>query len=231
MAADTKLGALDASEDEVDEKVAVVQAPTVKNTIPKPDKKFSLDDFASDEGNSVPNVGTLHMGLPILRLSEAKDFVKLHPSNDYWTKELWFVSVPIKGSTKDSLHLINPDLAQLYLPSAKIQHFRLALASKPQDVFFLCRIPTRNLDNAYNRDNVAACEKARTTWTQANSRREEGVDGYLIKFAKSDGAFPEPRWPQQSINELVERAFDGHMITTADHPGLLRLIGERQAVE
>jgi hypothetical protein len=47
--------------------------------ISKPDKKFSLDDFASDEGNSVPNVGTLHMGLPILRLSEAKDFVKLHP--------------------------------------------------------------------------------------------------------------------------------------------------------
>ena len=63
MAADTKLGALDAFEDEVDEKVAVVQAPTVKNTIPKPNKKFSLDDFASDEGNSVPNVGTLHMGL------------------------------------------------------------------------------------------------------------------------------------------------------------------------
>jgi hypothetical protein len=56
-------------------------------------------------------------------------------------------AVPIKGAKRDSLHLIDEDLAVLYLPSGKIQQFRLALATKPLDSFFLCRIPTRNLDN------------------------------------------------------------------------------------
>jgi hypothetical protein len=89
--------------------------------------------------------------------------------------------VPIKGAKRDSLHLIEEDLAMQFLPSGKILRFRLALAAKPHDVFFLCRIPTRNLDNSWNRDNVAACEQAKKLWVQATSRGEEGSMGTLSK--------------------------------------------------
>ena len=198
--------------------------------VPKP-SSFDLNKFKSKRADAIANVDTLQTGLPIGSMSQAKDFVRLHPDEDnYWSPELCFVNVPIKGATRDSLHLIEEDLAMRFLPSGKIQRFRLALAAKPNDVFFLCRIPTRNPDNAWNRDNVAGCEQAKTLWAQATSRREEGVDGYLLELARDPDAFPEPKWPEQSLSDLIDRAFAGRMIVSEDHPALLRLIGAKQSV-
>jgi hypothetical protein len=192
---------------------------------------FDLNKFRSKRANAIANVDTLQTGLPVSRMAEVKDFVRLHPDEEnYWSPELCFCAVPIKGAKRDSLHLIDEDLAVLYLPSGKIQRFRLALATKPHDSFFLCRIPTRNLDNTWNRDNILGCEQAKKLWTQATSRGEEGVDGYLLERARDPDAFPEPKWPEQSLSDLINRAFAGRMIVSQDHPALLRLIGAKQSV-
>jgi hypothetical protein len=192
---------------------------------------FDLNKFKSKRADAIANVDTLQTGLPISSMSQAKDFVRLHPDEEnYWSPELCFVMVPIKGAKRDSLHLIDEDLAMRLLPSGKIMRFRLALATKPHDVFFLCRIPTRNLDNSWNRDNIAGCERAKTLWTQATSRGEEGIDGYFVQAARDPDAFPEPKWPEQSLNDLLDRAFAGRMIDSEDHPALLRLIGGKQSV-
>jgi hypothetical protein len=197
-------------------------------TIAKPEG-FNLDKFKSKRASAIANVETLPNALPLHSIAQAKDFVRLHPDeNSYWTTELCFVSVPIKGSKRDSLHLIEVDLATRFIDSARIQYFRLALASKPYDVFFLCQVPTRNKDNGYNASNLEACEQAKTMWVQATSRRDEGVDAYKIVVARDHSAFPETRWPSQLLDEIVEKTLAGRMIDREDHPGLLRLIGARQ---
>jgi hypothetical protein len=197
-------------------------------TIPKT-SGFDLDKFKSKRAD-VANVDTLQTGLSVSNMSQAKDFVRLHPSEDYWSPELCFVNVPVKGSKRDCLHLIEEDLAKRFLPIGKILRFRLALASKPDDVFFLCRVPTRNLENSWNRDSIAGCEQAKTRWTEATSRGEEGVDGYRLRVARDPDAFPEPKWPEQSLNDLIDRAFAGRVISSEDHPAPLRLIGEKQSL-
>ena len=197
--------------------------------VPKP-SHFDLNKFKSKRADAIANVDTLQTGLPVGSMSQAKDFVRLHPGEDYWSPELCFVNVPIKGAKRDSLHLIDEDLAALYLPSGKVQRFRLALATKPHDSFFLCRIPSRNQDNSWNRDNIAGCEQAKKLWTQATSCGDEGVDGYLLEVARDPDAFPEPRWPEQSLSDLIDRAFAGRMIVSEHHPALLRLIGAKQSV-
>jgi hypothetical protein len=200
--------------------------------IAKPAAGFSLDKFKSKHAAAVANIETLQAGLPHHKIAQAKDFVRLHPSEeDYWSPELCFVNVPIKGQKRDTLHLINEDLAMQYLASGKIQHFRLALASKPGNVFFLCYLPTRNTDNSWNESNALACEQAKTLWVQATSRKEEGVDGYKIDVARDHDAFAEPEWPTQSLSELIEKTFAGCMIDREDHPALLRLIGAKQVLE
>jgi len=200
-------------------------------SIPKPNG-FSLDKFKSKRPAAVAGVETLSTGLPHHKISAAKDFVRLHPDEGaYWSPELCFVSVPIKGQKRDTLHLINEDLAMRYLPSGKILRFRLALATKPNDVFFLCEIPTRNEDNSWNADTLRACENAKTSWIQVTSRREEGVDGYKIDRSRDHDAFPAPKWPTQTLTELIDKTFVGRMIDQEDHPGLLRLIGAKQAVQ
>jgi len=192
---------------------------------------FSLEKFKSKRAATVANVETLQTGLPHHNIAQAKDFVRLHPNEEAnWSPELCFVNVPIKGQKRDILHLINEDLAMRYLPSGRILRFCLALATKPFDVFFLCHIPTRNEDNNWNATNLIGCEKAKTVWVQATSRREEGVDAYKIDLAKDADAFPEPKWPEQSLADLINKTFAGRMIDREDHPALLRLIGAKQSL-
>jgi hypothetical protein len=190
---------------------------------------FSLDKFKSKHAAAMAGVETLLTALPHYPLAHAKDFTRLHHDEDgHWSPELCFVNVPIKGQKKETLHLIAEDLAMQYLPSGRVLHFRLALATKPFDIFFLCHVPTRNTDNTSNQSNLLACERAKTSWVQATSRKEEGVEAYKVDDARNNDAFPEPKWPQQSLNELIEVTFAGRMITDENHPALLRLIGARQ---
>jgi hypothetical protein len=203
---------------------------TVEETVPiaKP-SAFSLDKFRTKHAAVAGSIETLQAGLPHHKFADAKDFVRLHPDEEaYWTPELCFVSVPIKGQKRETLHLIDDDLALRHLPSGKVSRFRLALATKPFDIFFLCHIPTRNLDNKYNSTTVEACEQAKTLWVQLNSLKEKGIEDYERTVARNPDALPKPQWPTQSLSEVVERAFTGCLIDREDHPALLRLIGEKQ---
>lgn len=198
--------------------------------IPKPGK-FSLNKFRSQTSITAANVETLLTALPLHSIAQAKDFVRLHPNEDeYWSPELCFVNVPIKGQKRDTLHLIEETLAMRFLPPARVIRQRLALASLPYDVFFLCTVPSRNTDNDWNLTNLQACEQAKRLWTSATSRREENRDGYKIDKAQDADAFPNPQWPTQSLDELIGCTFEGRQIEDRNHPGLLRLIGQRQDI-
>jgi hypothetical protein len=192
---------------------------------------FSLDKFKAKRTAAVASVETLQAALPHYKFAAAKDFVRLHPDEDnYWSPELCFVNVPIKGQKNDTLHLIDEALAMQYLPSGKLIHFRLALATKPHDIFFLCHVPTRNLDNKYNATTLAACEQAKTTWIQLTSLKEHGVEDYERTLAHDPDAIPVPKWPTQSLDSLIGKTFAGCAIEQDDHPGLLRLIGAWQSL-
>jgi hypothetical protein len=190
-----------------------------------------LEKFRSKHSPSIPGVETLLTALPHHTISQAGDYVRLHPDETKcWSPELCFVNVPIKGMKRDTLHLINEELAMQYLPSARIKRFRLAMASNAQGVFFLCHVPTRNLDNSWNRSNMQACEEAKTYWIQSTSRKEEGVEAYQIDRSRDVDAFREPNWPKQTLEQLILVTFNDRMIDRADHPGLLRLIGAKQSL-
>src|SRR5262249_31169623 len=199
-------------------------------SIAKP-SAFNLDKFKSRRAAMVANVETPLNAVPPHTLQEAGDYWRLHPDKNYWVPERCFVSVPVKGQKRDTLHLIEEELAVRYLPSGKIKRFRLALATKPFDRFFLCHVPTQNLDNTFNETNLQGCLKAKTLWTELTSRKEEGVDAYKIDFARDQDAFPEPKWPTQTNDELIAVTFAGRMIDRDDHPALLRLIGAKQRMD
>jgi hypothetical protein len=192
---------------------------------------FDLDKFKSKRGAAMAGVETLQTALPVLRISEIKDFVRLHPDEDaYWSSELCFVSVPIKGQKHDTLHLIEEEIAMRHLPSALVKRFRLALAAKPFDVFFLCCVPSQNTDNSWVASNLAACLQAKDHWVMASSRKAEGAECYKVDFARDEDAFPASKWPTQPLSELIGVTFAGRTIDSDDHPGLKRLTGAKQSM-
>jgi hypothetical protein len=205
--------------------VADAEHPSIK----KP-RGFSFDEFQS-AGAGAANVETLLTALPHHNISAAKDFVRLHPDEEaYWSPELLFVNVPIKGQKRDTLHLIRRQVAIAEQVTSKVLYFRLALAAKPFDVFFLCQVPSRNEENTWNQSNLIACNTAKTLWVQATSQKEAGMEAYKIDTARDPDAFPEPRWPSQTLVELVEKTFEGRMIDRDDHPALARLVGAKPSM-
>ena len=214
-------------------KVVYPEAEPPAEPIPKPEKTFSLDKFKSKNPNATPNVETLPTVLQHGTFAEAKDFVRFHPDEEkYWSPELCFVHVPIIGQKRDLLHLIDEEVAlRNNISDKKIQRFRLVLASKPYDVFFLCHVPSRNLENSWNESIMRACQLAKMgIWTQVSSQKERGIESYKIDPARDNNAFANPKWPTQSLDEMITQAFEGRMIETDDHPGLLRLVGAKQSV-
>ena len=187
-----------------------------------------MDKFRSKKPPTIAGVDTVLSALKIHRLGDVRDFFQLNPNEEeYWSPELCFVEVPIKGVKKDTLHLIDEDLAVAHLPAGQILRRRLVLASKPHDVFFFCIVPTQNLDNSWNASAIEACERAKTSWVKVSSRKAEGIDEYKIDFARDRDAFPPVQWPKRTFDELLEVTFRNANIDHDKHPGLLRLIGAK----
>jgi hypothetical protein len=200
-------------------------------SIAKPSAGFDLDKFKSKRTATIANVETLQGALAHHSISQAKDFVRLHPDEEnYWSSELCFVNVPIQGMKRDTLHLIEEELGLTYLGNGRLLRFRLALATKPFDIFFLCHVPSQNPDNSWNISNLSACEQSKQQWLQVSSRKAEGVESYKVDFARDSDAFPKPRWPNQSLGELIGITFVGRTIDHKDHPALLRLVGAKQSL-
>ena len=53
--------------------------------VPKP-SSFDLNKFKSKRADAMANVDTLQTGLPVSNMSQAKDFVRLHPDEDYCSR-------------------------------------------------------------------------------------------------------------------------------------------------
>lgn len=177
-------------------------------------------------------VETLLSGLLHYPIAAAQDWVRLHPDEaTYWSDEYCFVNVPMQGQKGNTLHLIAADLARK-LPPGRVQKFRLALASKPNDIFFLAHVPSRNLDNEWNRTNLQGCEQAKKLWTMVTSQREKGIEGYHIdsSAAEKEGKkpFPDPQWRKETLDELIEATFAGRMILSETDPAWVRLVGGAQ---
>ena len=96
------------SKPEIDSEAAAI-------SIAKPGA-FDLNKFKSKRAAAMANVETLLTALPHHSISQAKDFVRLHPDEaTYWSPELCFANVPVKGQKRDTVHLIDEDLAMRFL--------------------------------------------------------------------------------------------------------------------
>src|SRR5436190_6569477 len=86
---------------------ALEENGTPSMSITKPSDEFDLNKFKTKRTAAVANVETLPQSLPVHSIKDARDLVRLHPDEThFWSDELCFVQVPIKGQKHDTLHLI-----------------------------------------------------------------------------------------------------------------------------
>ena len=126
------------------EKVEVPEESGAPLTIAQPSGGFDLNKFKSKRTAAIANIETLPTSLPVHGMKDANDFVRLHPNEEaYWSDELCFLSVPVKGQKHNTLHLIDEDLALQYLESKEICASASRLPPSPATFSSSARSPRR----------------------------------------------------------------------------------------
>jgi hypothetical protein len=196
-------------------------------TIAKP-SKFRLADFRTEQNPKETGIASTCPALPMMKLSGVKDFFILHPNDAYWSHEVAIIPVPTKGSKEMTLHLILDPIVKKYSDKlqGRVSYCQIVLGAKPDNVFFLGLLPTRNPDNSFNASTHRAAAQAKSgIWTTVTSRKSEGHDDYFVGKAENNDAFLETQWLTYSLDEIVEVTVGNKFIMTDDHPSLDRLLG------
>ena len=182
-------------------------------SIPKPSKS-QLDMFKSTRDPSIAGVETLLTALPHHNMSEAKDWVRLHPDEEnYWSPELCFVH------RADQRAKTRPAASDQRRSGQALPRQRsdpaLSLGAGDQSRTTSSFSVTCRRRTSTTPGTTPACGLAcrpRAKWAQATSRKGENAEGYQITYAKDQDSFPEPNWPKQTLDELILVTFNGRMI-------------------
>jgi len=213
------------------EPVKTVEAEVELTPIRKPSATSALNKFKSKRAPGLPGTNSRPDVLDIRRIGELKDYVRVSPLEHHWSEEFCFTAVPIDGQKDSIMHLITEELAEKYLPPKLVLRFQLALASgATKGSFFLCVVPSKNLNNGYNQSARDCCIEGKHRWVMASALKEKNQERYHVNYAEDEDFAPAPDWESMpTVDELLLTKFAGLLsIDTPDHPALLRRRGKRQ---
>ena len=119
-------------------------------------------------------------------------------------------------------YLVSPTVAEVLGSSTRPVTLHLAIdrANNP----FLIPVPLPDANGqrtSWPQSLLGAVVHARGAWVRIESDKSAGV--YQVYEAR--GVLEEPKWPDLSLDELVNIAFSGRVIGDLDHPKVLAAMG------
>ncbi len=166
------------------------------------------------EGQDVQRV---LVSVPVRKPSR-QEFIRTHPAPDM---SLEAAILEFKQDRQN--FIVAPELAP-YLPGEAVAKLLVPTLSNHGALFLWpIRLPDEQgrLDE-WNSVALEACARAKTKWIRVMANMGAGT--YDVLEAKA--LFPDPDWPNHTLQQLLEIAFKGRVIDTMDHPVLRRLRGE-----
>lgn len=138
-------------------------------------------------------------------------------------KDMAFAAMLLEQKETRETYLILPDVAQGV--SELVRPMQLHAAIDRQGNVFLIPVPLPDeagSRNQWHESLAQAVELAKVAWLRIAANLPLGAyDVY-----KAEGTLPEPEWPEYSIDEIVQVAFRGKIITNFEHPVIQTLLGK-----
>jgi hypothetical protein len=145
-------------------------------------------------------------------------FFRTHSS-----ETMTFPAMILENKEARESYVVLPDVAQEL--SALVRPVMLHAAIDRQNNISLIPVPLPGEDgtrNPWHESLAQAVEHAKLKWIRIAANMHVG--GYDVYEA--EGELPEPEWPAHDIDELVQVAFRGKIITSLDHPIVQSLLGK-----
>ena len=184
-------------------------------------RKINLDRVrAKASQQSVIGVTTEYTVIPI-RNPKPDEFFRVTPDEGY------SVNVNIlQMKTDNEWYLVDEDILPGIQLESQLKVMQLYVCVTQNSTPFVCLIPLPDSDgrlNSWHESGHKSMEEAKSFWVRRQADKSNG--GYLITKA-INAQLPDPKWPSEPLEDLIEKAFDRYYIDKLDHPILRRLRGE-----
>jgi len=136
-------------------------------------------------------------------------FFRTHTSPS-WVFPTWILENKVAGET----YIVSPEVASVL--GDLVRPVELYAVIDRQNNPYLIPIPLpgpNGVRNPWHESLLQAVLRARLVWLRISANKDLG--GYDIFEAAA--SLPEPIWPDTTMDELLEVAFKGRIITTVDH--------------
>ena len=144
-------------------------------------------------------------------------FFRTHSSPD-----MTFPAMILENKDARESYVVVPEVAQQI--SELVRPVMLHAAIDRQNNVSLIPVPLpgeNGTRNPWHESLAQAVEHAKEQWIRIAANLRGG--GYDISVAQAE--LPQPEWPEQNIEALVEIAFRGKIINSLDHPVVQALLG------
>jgi hypothetical protein len=187
---------------------------------PQPNDPFDLDalklsqDFAANLGVK-KKLLTVRVDKP-----DKAWFVRVHPSPDY-RLDTFLLRLRAERET----YLVARGLWDELATETTLSPHALFTAVTRQGVVFLwpVRLPGRDgKHDDWNRSALEAAQLAMEGWVRVTANMSLGA----YDVAVASAPLPEPKWPEEVLQDLLKIAFKNYYIQDRDHPALKMLRGE-----
>ena len=155
---------------------------------------------------------TVHVGK-----QNKASFFRVHSS-----EEMTFPAMILEMKKVNETYIVNTAIAQKI--SELVNPVMLHASIDRNNNVFLIPVPLPDESgkrNPWHESLAQAIEHAKSKWIRINANM--GTGAYDIHQALAE--LPEPEWPLYSIDQLIEVAFRGKIITTLDHPVVQSVLG------
>lgn len=161
-------------------------------------------------------VKKLRLTIPV-RKPSPQDFVRVHPDPGYREN---FPIIELKDEREEYIvtAALVPELANEFVIKA------LFTAINRQGTLFLWPVrlpPADGKQNEWWRSAREAAEMAMPSWVRVKANMNLGA----YDIFRAETAISDPVWPEEGFWDLIKVAFRDHLITTLDHPVIMRLRG------
>ena len=177
-----------------------------------------LDALRLPNNFNEPAVGIKQPLKPTFGKLSKHRFSRVHPSEEFKYR----AALVIDNEKTDEAYLALPSLCPLLGSLAKPKILRLAVdnAGTPR----LIAEPIPGADgriNSWHESMIRAIQVAEDKWVRIESNPD--ASQYIVIVSRDHQG--DPKWPEQTMDELVMECFRDRIIQSADHPLIRRLEG------
>jgi hypothetical protein len=194
---------------QIEESVGTSKIKTLSPALVK--AKSAKKDFSAPVGKRIQAT------YPLQKPPKNK-FVRVHPSSEYRIMGVLTLTDTDTGQIK----YVSPDLELPEFIESQTRVTDLYAAQMSDGSFFIW--PLHRSETTWFKAAKRAVSVAKERWVAVVARRAANT----YDLVEPEDAIPEPNWSAlPPFSEMVESAFEDHMLTNLDHPFLRKLRGLR----